>query len=179
MIVKNHLSCFSVAYFLVSAAADAKSLQLCPTLCNPIDGSPPGSSVPGILQSRILEWVAISFSNACTHAKSLHSCPILCDPMDSSPAGSSGHGMPKRFCLQHWTTFKIMFALAPVKLNYICEDSFQHWILFIWLIPKLLYWRDLVAFFSISTRGQNAPKFFMQLRFQSNQTIFKRFDYTL
>ena len=42
----------------------AKSLQLCPTLCNPIDGSPPGSSVPGILQARTLEWVAISFSNA-------------------------------------------------------------------------------------------------------------------
>ena len=44
--------------------ATAKSLQLCPTLCNPIDGSPPGSSVPGILQARILEWVAISLSNA-------------------------------------------------------------------------------------------------------------------
>jgi len=46
------------------AAAAAKSLQSCPTLCNPIDGSPPGSPVPGILQARILEWVAISFSNA-------------------------------------------------------------------------------------------------------------------
>ena len=45
------------------AAAAAKSLQSCPTLCDPIDGSPVGSSVPGILQSRILEWVAISFSN--------------------------------------------------------------------------------------------------------------------
>ena len=46
-------------------AAAAKSLQLCPTLYNPIDGSPLGSSVPGILQARILEWVAISFYNAC------------------------------------------------------------------------------------------------------------------
>ena len=45
-------------------AAAAKSLQSCPTLCNPIDGSPPGSPVPGILQARTLEWVAISFSNA-------------------------------------------------------------------------------------------------------------------
>ena len=44
--------------------ADAKSLQLCPTLCDPIDGSPPGFPVPGILQARTLEWVAISFSNA-------------------------------------------------------------------------------------------------------------------
>ena len=46
------------------AAAAAKSLQLCPTLCDPIDSSPPGSAVPGILQARTLEWVAISFSNA-------------------------------------------------------------------------------------------------------------------
>ena len=47
-----------------AAAAAAKSLQSCPTLCYPIDGSPPGSPVPGILQARTLEWVAISFSNA-------------------------------------------------------------------------------------------------------------------
>ena len=47
-----------------NAAADAKSLQSCPTLCDPIDYSPPGSPVPGILQARTLEWVAISFSNA-------------------------------------------------------------------------------------------------------------------
>ena len=46
------------------AAATAKLLQLCPTLCDPIDSSPSGSSVPGILQARTLEWVAISFSNA-------------------------------------------------------------------------------------------------------------------
>ena len=48
----------------VTAAAAAKSLQSCPTLCDPIDGSPPGSPIPGILQARTLEWVAISFSNA-------------------------------------------------------------------------------------------------------------------
>ena len=45
----------------VSAAAAAKSFQSCPTLCDPIDGSPPGSPIPGILQARTLEWVAISF----------------------------------------------------------------------------------------------------------------------
>ena len=49
---------------LACAAAAAKSLQSCLTLCDPIDGSPPGSPVPGILQARTLEWVAISFSNA-------------------------------------------------------------------------------------------------------------------
>ena len=57
---------FSILFYLSknNTAAAAKLLQLCPTLCNPIDGSPPGSPVPGILQARTPEWVAISFSNA-------------------------------------------------------------------------------------------------------------------
>ena len=78
---------------LRAAAAAAKSLQSCWTLCNLTDNSPPGSSVPGILQARRLAWVAISFSNACMHAKSLQSCPTLCNPMDSNPPGSSVHGI--------------------------------------------------------------------------------------
>ena len=52
------------AHYVLAAAAAAKSLQSCPTLCDPIDSSPPGSPVPGILQARTLEWVAVSFSNA-------------------------------------------------------------------------------------------------------------------
>ena len=72
-------------------AAAAASLHLCLTLCNPRVDSPSGSSVPGIIQARILEWFAISFSNACMHAKSLQSCQTLCYPMDSSPPGSSVH----------------------------------------------------------------------------------------
>ena len=55
-------SLLSILY--AAAAAAAKSLQLCPTLCDPIDRSPPGTPIPGILQARTLEWVAISFSNA-------------------------------------------------------------------------------------------------------------------
>ena len=60
-ILINHMT---ELYFNNLSAAAAKSLQWCPTLCDPIDGSPPGSAVPGILQARTLEWVAISFSNA-------------------------------------------------------------------------------------------------------------------
>ena len=56
------------------AAATAKSLQSCPILCDPTDDSPPGSPVPGILQARTLEWVAISFSNACRGSLSLTPC---------------------------------------------------------------------------------------------------------
>ena len=63
-------NCFCIAWalgdeaYIQWTAAAAKSLQLCPTLCNPIDGSPPGSPVPGVLGARTLEWVAISFLNA-------------------------------------------------------------------------------------------------------------------
>ena len=59
-LLKKH----SFIFYAAAAAAVGKSLQSCPTLCNPIDSSPPGSSVPGILQARTLEWVTISFSNA-------------------------------------------------------------------------------------------------------------------
>ena len=59
-IPQNH---FQRSYDVLAAAA-AKSLQSCPTLCDPVDGSPPGSPIPGILNARILEWVAISFSSA-------------------------------------------------------------------------------------------------------------------
>ena len=70
------------ALFFIAAAA-AKSLQLCPTLCDPIDGSPPGSPVPGILQARTLEWVTISFSNAWkwkVKVKSLSHVGLLATP---------------------------------------------------------------------------------------------------
>ena len=61
-IMASVITCSDIA--TAAAAAAAKSLQSCPTLCDPIDGSPPGSPIPGILQARTLEWVAISFSNA-------------------------------------------------------------------------------------------------------------------
>ena len=82
-----------------TAAATAKSLQLCPTLCDPVDDSPPGSAVPRIVQARTLEWVAISLSNAYMHAKLLQSCPTL-DPVDCSPPGSSVHGI---FQQEYWS----------------------------------------------------------------------------
>ena len=71
------------AIFNHVAAAAAKSLQSCPTLCNPWEGSPPGSPVPGILQARTLEWVVISFSNAWkwkVKVKSLSCVRLLATP---------------------------------------------------------------------------------------------------
>ena len=62
--IQSNLSIQCNSYQAAASAAAAKLLQSCPTLCDPIDGSPPGSPVPGILQTRTLEWVAISFSKA-------------------------------------------------------------------------------------------------------------------
>ena len=81
-----------------AAAAAAKSLQLCPTLCDPIDSNPPGSSVPRILQARTLKCVAISFSNAWKWKVKIESvvtqlCPTLSNPRDCSLSGSSFHGI--------------------------------------------------------------------------------------
>ena len=94
--------------------------QVCPTLCDAMDCSPPGSSVHGVLQARVLDWVASSFSRRssqpglkplslalagrflstetpgntlCYHARSLWSCSSLCDPLGCSPPGSSVHGV--------------------------------------------------------------------------------------
>ena len=61
---RDELGIWDYQIHTAAAGGAAKSLQSCPTVCNPIDSSPPGSSVPGILQARTLEWVAISFSNA-------------------------------------------------------------------------------------------------------------------
>ena len=79
-----------------AAAAAAKPLQPCPTLCDPIDGSPPGSPIPGILQAGTLEWVAIFFSQFMkvkSESEVTQSCPTLSDPMDCSPPGSSVRGI--------------------------------------------------------------------------------------
>ena len=62
-------------------------------LCDPIDGSPPGSPVPGILRERTLEWVAISFSTVKSESEVVQSCPTPSDPMDCSLPGSSAHGI--------------------------------------------------------------------------------------
>ena len=81
-----------------AAAAAAKSLQLCRTLCDPIDGSPSGSSVPGILQARTLEWVAISFSNAQkwkVKAKSLSRAWLLVTPWTAAYQAPLSMGFPR------------------------------------------------------------------------------------
>ena len=79
------------------------SLQSCPTLCNPIDGSPPGSPVPGILQARTLEWVAISFSNAWkgkVKGKSLSRVWLLATPWTAAYQAPPSMGFPRQ---EYWS----------------------------------------------------------------------------
>ena len=99
--------------FTAAAAAAGKSLQSCPSLCNSIDGSPLGSFVPGALQARTLEWVAISFSNAWKRKVKVKSLSRvqLSDPMDCSLPGSSIHGTLQARALE-WGA--IAFSTSPV-----------------------------------------------------------------
>ena len=85
------------------AAAAAKSLQSCPTLCNPIDGSPPGPAVPGILQARALEWVAISSSNAWkwkVKVKWLSRVWLLATPWTAAHQAPPSMGFSRQ---EHWS----------------------------------------------------------------------------
>ena len=90
------------SYFVVAAAA-AKSLQSCPTLCDPVDGSPPGSPVPGILQARTLELVAISFSNAWkwkVKGKSLSCVWLLATPWTAAYQAPPSMGFSRQ---EYWS----------------------------------------------------------------------------
>ena len=73
--------------------SESEVAQSCPTLSDPMDCCPPGSSIHGIFQARVLEWGAIAFSDMLATAKPLQSRPTLCDPIDSSPPGSAVPGV--------------------------------------------------------------------------------------
>ena len=88
---------------VIAAAAAAKPLQSCPTLCNPIDGSPPGSPIPGILQARTLEWVAISFSSAWkwkVKVKLLSHVRLLATPWTAAYQAPLSTGFSRQ---EHWS----------------------------------------------------------------------------
>ena len=90
-----------------AAAAAAKSLQSCPTLCDPIDGSPPGSAVPGILQAKTLEWVAISFSNAWkrkVNVKSLSRVQLFMTPWTEAYQAPPSVGFSRQ---EYWSGFSL------------------------------------------------------------------------
>ena len=111
-----------------AAAAAAKSLQSCPTLCNPIDGSPRGSPVPGILQARTLEWVAIAFSNAGkwkVKVKSLSLVRLLATPWTVAHQAPLSMGFSRQEYwsgmplpspnIRHINVYKMLFSVFLTK----------------------------------------------------------------
>ena len=118
-VLVEHMSAIvqlSILFNPVIIAAAAKSLQSCPTLCNPVDGSPPVSPIPRILQAITLEWVAISFSNAWkmkSESEVAQLCPTPRDPMDCSLPGSSVHEIFQARVLE-W----VAIAFSPVIVTY-------------------------------------------------------------
>ena len=114
---------------LHAAAAAAKSLQSCPTLCDPIDGSPPGSPVPGILQARTLEWVAISFANAWkwkVEVKSNSRVRLFATPWTSAYQAPPSMGFSKQ---EYWSgmplpSLTISTCWCIINRNsYICKKK--------------------------------------------------------
>ena len=114
------LSATSPEFLIVSATtaaatAAAKSLQSCPTLCNPRDGSPPGSPVPEILQARTLEWVAISFSNEWkwkVKVKSLSHVQLLATPWTAAYQAPPSIGFSRQ---EYWSGVPLLSPLPPAK----------------------------------------------------------------
>ena len=118
---------WTVSQFLAAAAA-AKLLQSCPTLCDPRDGSPPGSPIPGILQARILEWVAISFSNAWkwkVKVKSLSHVRLLVTPWIAAHQAPPSVGFSRQ---EYWSGVPLP---SPGKSPYMVEKRK------LWFSPSL------------------------------------------
>ena len=102
------------------AAAAAKLLQSCPTLCDPRDGSPPGSPVPGILQARTLEWVAIAFSNAWkwkNKVKSLSRVQLLATPWTAAYQAPPSMGFSRQ---EYWSGVPLPSPMNTLPFGY-CE----------------------------------------------------------
>ena len=115
----------SLLHFAAAAAA-VKSLQSCPTLCNPIDGSPPGSPVPGILQARTLEWVAISFSNAWkwkVKVKLLSRVRLLATPWTTSYQAPLSMGFSRQV---YWSGVPLPSPCNDITYHQII-DAFKLW----------------------------------------------------
>ena len=109
----------SESNYAAAAAAAAKSFQSCPTLCNPIDGSPPGSPIPGILQARTLEWVAISFFTAWkwkVEVKSLSRVWLLATPWTAAHQAPLSMGFSRQECwsIQQCKLLTLMDDLASL-----------------------------------------------------------------
>ena len=104
----------NIKYYII--AATAKSLQSSLTLCDPIDGGPPSSAIPGILQARIVEWVAISFSNAWkwkVKVKSLSRVRLLATPWTAAYQAPPSMGLSRQ---EYWSGVPLPFLISLLQL---------------------------------------------------------------
>ena len=138
------------------AAAAAKSLQSCLTLCDPRDGSPPGSSVPGILQARTLKWVAISFSNAWkwkVKVKLLSHVWLFTTPWTAAHQAPPSMGFPRQ---EYWSGVPLPSpGQVPNPMQTVTNES----ILYMWdikdtkeLVPVTLYDCNLINLLRLTTK---------------------------
>ena len=125
------------------AAAAAKSFQSCLTLCDPIDDSPPGSPIPATLQARTLEWVAISFSNACKWKVKEKS--LSCVRMDCSLPGSSVHGIFQARVLE-WGAIAFSYVTSHAHGHKRFILALYYFPLLIYLISKVLQFKTYPSF---------------------------------
>ena len=126
-----------------NAAAAAKSLQSCPTLCDPIDSSPPGSPVPGILQARTLEWVAISFSNAWkwkVKVKSLSRVRLLATPWTAAHQAPLSMGFSRQ---EYWSGVPSPSPINTHALNIIPYSLFKKTLVMQYSCYCINSWHDL------------------------------------
>ena len=99
----------------LAAAAAAKSLQSCSTLCDPVDGSLPGSSVPGILQARAMEWVAISFSNAWKRKWKLSRVRLFAAPWTAAYQAPLSTGVSRQ---EYWSGVPLLSPAMQLTFRY-------------------------------------------------------------
>ena len=124
--------------FRINAATAAKSLQLCPTLCDPIDSSLPGSPIPGILQARILAWVAISFSNAWkwkVKVKSLSCVWLLVTPWTAAYQAPQSMGFSRQ---EYWSGVPLPSPSELMKWS-IIQKKIYSWKYFHYEINELFH----------------------------------------
>ena len=142
----------------MSAAAAAKSLQSCPTLCDPRDGSPSGSPVPGILQARTLEWVAISFSNASkwkVKVKSLSRVRLLATSWTAAYQAPPSMGCSRQ---EYWSGVPLPSPNVTWGIFFFHEERDYHGYKSWWEIIQSWYVVSCGQYFSVSSNEKICVK---------------------